>query len=268
MKSPLTALILAAVTSSFAAAASRQLPSQVGSPVRAQTRTPVAAAALPPSTISAAVSAAPTGAVPAAAASAEARSPKAELDAAAKAAVEPQASAPELGRPFDGSVKQPELSAPQAPRLRGTVKWFNDAKGFGFIDPADGGAPVFVHFSVIERSGYQTLREGEQVEFEIVSGPKGRQAAHVKMVAEPNPAPRPAPAPVPGQRVRGTVKWFNDAKGFGFIDPADGGAPVFVHFSVIEGPGYKTLREGEAVEFEILSGPKGRQAVHVKKLGR
>jgi len=61
----------------------------------------------------------------------------------------------------------------------------------------------------------------------------------------------------------GTVKWFNDAKGFGFITPAEGGKDVFVHFSAIQGDGFKTLAEGASVEYEIEDGPKGPQARNV-----
>jgi CspA family cold shock protein len=64
------------------------------------------------------------------------------------------------------------------PRLTGTVKWFNDAKGFGFIQ-REGGPDVFVHFSAIESSGFKSLAEGDKVEFEIVDGQKGPQAANV-----------------------------------------------------------------------------------------
>ena len=71
-----------------------------------------------------------------------------------------------------------------------------------------------------------------------------------------------------GPRVafRGTVKWFNEAKGFGFISQ-DGGEDVFVHFSAIQGSGFKTLAEGEAVEFDVTQGPKGLQAANVRKSG-
>ena len=62
----------------------------------------------------------------------------------------------------------------------GTVKWFNDAKGFGFITPADGGADLFAHFSAIQSSGFKTLAEGQSVSFDVVSGPKGLQASNIR----------------------------------------------------------------------------------------
>ncbi len=63
----------------------------------------------------------------------------------------------------------------------GTVKWFNESKGFGFITPDDGGKDVFVHFSAIASEGFRTLAEGQQVSFNVEDGPKGPQAANVQV---------------------------------------------------------------------------------------
>lgn len=64
-------------------------------------------------------------------------------------------------------------------KLSGTVKWFNDAKGFGFITPDDGGEDLFAHFSSIQMNGFKTLKEGQKVSFEIAQGPKGKQALNI-----------------------------------------------------------------------------------------
>jgi CspA family cold shock protein len=68
-------------------------------------------------------------------------------------------------------------------------------------------------------------------------------------------------------RITGTVKWFNDAKGFGFIS-REGGPDVFVHFSAIQSSGYRSLDEGQVVEFDVTQGPKGAQAANVRPVER
>ena len=72
----------------------------------------------------------------------------------------------------------------------GTVKWFNDAKGFGFIQPDDGGPDAFAHFSAIQMDGYKSLKEGSRVDFELSQGPKGLMALNIRAEGAP-----PAAAP-------------------------------------------------------------------------
>jgi len=79
----------------------------------------------------------------------------------------------------------------------GTVKWFNDAKGFGFIEPEAGGEDIFAHFSAIQMEGFRTLKQGGRVRFEIVQGPKGQLAQNIAPIDAPDSADTPAaPAPV------------------------------------------------------------------------
>lgn len=70
-------------------------------------------------------------------------------------------------------------STTDAAKATGVVKWFNDAKGFGFITPDDGGEDLFAHFSSIQMNGFKTLKEGQKVAFEIIQGPKGKQALNI-----------------------------------------------------------------------------------------
>ncbi len=73
----------------------------------------------------------------------------------------------------------------------GTVKWFNDAKGFGFIQPDDGGPDAFAHFSAIEMDGYKSLKEGSRVDFELSQGPKGLMALNIRNASVPSAPPSP-----------------------------------------------------------------------------
>jgi CspA family cold shock protein len=77
-------------------------------------------------------------------------------------------------------VQAPNRAAGECQMASGTVKWFNDAKGFGFITPDDGSADLFAHYSAIASSGFKSLQEGQKVTYEAVKGPKGMQASNIQ----------------------------------------------------------------------------------------
>jgi cold shock protein len=78
--------------------------------------------------------------------------------------------------------------------LQGTVKWFNDAKGFGFIEPEGGGEDVFAHFSAVQMEGFRTLKQGSRVSFEVVQGPKGNLAQNIQPLPSSEVAAEAMPA--------------------------------------------------------------------------
>jgi CspA family cold shock protein len=162
----------------------------------------------------------------------------------------------------------------------GKVKWYNATKGFGFIEPDDGGSDVFVHVSAVERAGLSSLQEGQPVNFELERDRRSGKtsAGNLEVTGEAPPsasrgggggfgggggggygaprAPRPPRGPSPGDRMSsgsgaGTVKWFNTTKGFGFIQPNDGGGDVFVHISAVEQAGLRGLNEGQTVSYDL-----------------
>ncbi|MBL8347178.1 MAG: cold-shock protein [Rubrivivax sp.] len=79
----------------------------------------------------------------------------------------------------------------------GIVKWFSDAKGFGFIEPEGGGSDVFAHFSAVQMDGFRTLRQGTRVSFDLVQGPKGDLAQNIRLVAGAEASPAVAPGDSP-----------------------------------------------------------------------
>jgi CspA family cold shock protein len=153
----------------------------------------------------------------------------------------------------------------------GVVKFFNGAKGFGFIAPDDGGADIFVHVSAVERSGLGGLNEGDTVNFEIEADRRsGKPAAIDLEVTGSSPVSRPPRAGPPRTFERrggdgdgrgapreamgagsGVVKWFNPTKGFGFIQPNGGGQDVFVHISAVERAGLSSLTEGQTLSYDL-----------------
>ena len=168
-----------------------------------------------------------------------------------------------------------------------TVKWFNPAKGFGFVTFEDGTPDAFLHISVVERAGYASLGEGTMIECEVGQGRKGPQIENIFSVKD---APRSAPSSSgSGQRgggggggsggggggggggvatgsAEGIVKWFNPAKGFGFVQPDSGGKDIFLHISVVERAGENSLMEGQRVRVSTSQGQKGPQAESLELL--
>jgi len=93
----------------------------------------------------------------------------------------------------------------------GTVKWFNDAKGFGFIEPDGGGADVFAHFSAIAMDGFKTLKQGSRVTFEITEGPKGQLAQNIQAEVGPIRTAPAAPAERPARHSKVRAPQFHAA---------------------------------------------------------
>jgi CspA family cold shock protein len=146
-------------------------------------------------------------------------------------------------------------------RETGTVKWFNEQKGYGFI-ARDLGGDIFAHYSATRGTGRRSLIDGQRVEFAVGQGTRGPQAEDVTIA----PAGRESPARTT-ERETGTVKWFSEQKGFGFI-ARDRGGDIFVHHSDIHSKGHRVLDQGQRVEFTVRQGTKGPQASDVTVLAQ
>ena len=181
---------------------------------------------------------------------------------------------------------------------KGVCKFFNAQKGFGFVVRDDGGEDVFVHISAVEQAGLTGLADGQPLEFTLTERNGRVSATDLVIDGEPMPvtdrapprdrdaggfgAPRGNDGPrgggyggasrefagggggggggTPGERVDGTVKFFNGTKGFGFIQREDGGPDAFVHISAVERAGMSGLGEGQRVSFELEEDRRGKQA--------
>lgn len=146
---------------------------------------------------------------------------------------------------------------------KGTVKFFNGQKGFGFIVRDDGGEDVFVHISAVEQAGLSGLAEGQPLEFTLVDRGGRVSATELKIEGEAlavAEAPRGPARQLTGERSSGTVKFFNPMKGFGFIQRDDGQPDAFVHISAVERAGMTSLNEGDRLEFELEVDRRGKYA--------
>lgn len=140
--------------------------------------------------------------------------------------------------------------------LRARVKWYDAAKGFGFVAPLDGAPDAFLHASTLARAGISHVEEGAEVVCDVVAGPKGPQVVQVHEVE--------IPAAGDTLRLGGEVKWYSTDKGFGFVVADDGGRDVFVHKSVLRRAGLASLEQGTRIRVAAVETGKGREAVAIE----
>ena len=169
------------------------------------------------------------------------------------------------------------------PEVGAVVKWFNAEKGFGFVE-LDSGGDAFLQVSVLRRAGRQAVNPGAILRVRVGAGQKGPQVAEILSLEE-GAAPPPR-RPMGGgtgygggdrgdrgggrevdlsatTEVRGTVKWFNAEKGFGFVMPENGGKDVFVHITAVSRGGLQGLEPGQQVRLQVAEGRRGQEAVSV-----
>jgi cold shock protein len=158
--------------------------------------------------------------------------------------------------------------------IAGRVKWFDAAKGYGFIVPDSGEADVLIHVTVLRRDGFTTLRENARVVAEAQRRERGFQVFRVLAISEPDPASVPE---LPPARTRAQassvggfeiviVKWFNRARGFGFLTRGEGTEDIFVHMETLRRYGFVDPKPGDSMLARFGPGPKGLMAAEVRPL--
>jgi cold shock protein len=167
------------------------------------------------------------------------------------------------------------MSAPGSRSLKGTVKWFNPAKGFGFVTLEDG-QDAFCHASALSGLDSPNLPQGATVTCEAQMGQRGMQVTRVTHVdlstaeAQPMRGPRPPMRDrgdrggPPGPMGDGQVKFFNEQKGFGFVVPDDGGPDVYIHASALRRSGIPVLVAEQRIRFSTRQGMKGVEVDRVE----
>ena len=156
--------------------------------------------------------------------------------------------------------------------ITGVVKWFDVAKGFGFIVPDNGMQDVLLHVTCLRRDGYQTILEGTRIVAMIQKRDRGYQAFRI-LSMDQSTAVHPSQLPPVRTHVqvtptsgleRALVKWFNRTKGFGFLSRGEGTEDIFVHMETLRRYGIAELKPGERVFVRFGDGSKGLMAAEVR----
>lgn len=157
--------------------------------------------------------------------------------------------------------------------LRGRVKWFDPAKGFGFVIAEEGGPDILLHANVLRNFGQSSVADGSEIELVVQETDRGMQAIEVRDIRPPEPISGAATmtdlieldpeviAQTPIEPAR--VKWFDKGKGFGFANTFGCADDVFVHIEVLRRSGLADLQPGEAVGLRSIDGKRGKLAVEV-----
>ena len=147
-----------------------------------------------------------------------------------------------------------------------SVKWYNPNKGFGFVQPDGGGGDAFLHASVMAQAGYQDLGEGDILTCDIAVGPRGPQVVAIHKIEQSTQPKRDWQEPgnsSPGEVIEGIVKFFDAAKGFGFILPDGGGQDVFISARTLARCGLGGLEADQRVRVATRIGQRGPMAEDV-----